>query len=370
MASNDEHVSDLRATIDKAKIEARFDEAALGLIDLAEKAETAEERAAAIEEAADLFQDKLDDANQAAVLRRVLVELYEESDNFAKAADVLEQLVDQGSDPVETLEQLAGIYAELEDWEKLVQTYDRLVEKTDESADKIAVYRQRAMIQKEALGRADDALATNEEILALDASDAEALDAVIAGYEDRERWDDLKKLFEEQATNDATERTNWLRRAADAASKTDGGTEEKNRLLAKILDENPSDAGALESLEAQAREDEDWVKVSELLAQRAEATDDLTAKLTLWVEAGNVLATRQADPAAAIPLFEHALRAKKNHLPAIDGLLSALNATEQYELASKVYELKLHLSGGETQEIDARLAMALSLIHISEPHET
>ena len=85
MESNDEQVSDIRAAVESAKAEERFEEAAIGLIDLAEKAESSEERAAAIEEAATLFHDKLGDPDQAAVLRRVLVELYEESEAFSEA---------------------------------------------------------------------------------------------------------------------------------------------------------------------------------------------------------------------------------------------------------------------------------------------
>ena len=78
MSTNEDNLSVLRDSIEKATADGRFDEAALGLIDLAEQAPNDEERANAIRTAADLFEDKLGDPDQATMLRRVLAELYED----------------------------------------------------------------------------------------------------------------------------------------------------------------------------------------------------------------------------------------------------------------------------------------------------
>ena len=165
MSTNEENLSALRDSIDKAIAGERFDEAAMGLIDLAEQAPSDDERADAISKAASLFEDKLGDAEQAGVLRGVLAELYEESEQFAKAAEVVEQLVTQGVDVVDRLEHLAGLYAELENWDKLVETYNRLIELAEGEDAKITIYRQRALIEKEALGQPEEALKTQETIL-------------------------------------------------------------------------------------------------------------------------------------------------------------------------------------------------------------
>ena len=358
MSTNEENLTALRDSIDKALADERFDEAAMGLIDLAEQAPSDDERADAISKAASLFEDKLGDAEQAGVLRGVLAELLEESEQFAKAAEVLELLVTQGVDVVDRLEHLAGLYAELENWDKLVETYNRLIELAEGEDAKITIYRQRALIEKEALGQHEEALKTQEAILSLAPDDEEAFNAIIAGYEDASRWQDLQKLYEARAASDAEAKTEWLKKAADAAEKGGGDSSEKNRLLAAILEQSPDDTQAFEALEDQARKNGDWTSLSDLLVKRADAKEEVIAKLDLLVEAGQVQEGPANNPGGAIPYYERALRVKKDHLPAIDGLLSALNATEQYELASKVYELKLHLSGGETQEIDARLAMA------------
>ena len=359
MSTNEDNLSVLRDSIEKATAEGRFDEAALGLIDLAEQAPNDEERANAIRTAADLFEDKLGDRDQATMLRRVLAELYEESEQFAQAAEVLELLVDTSHESRDTLENLTALYAEVEEWEKLVGTYDRLCSLTQEPSEQIELYRQRALIEKEALGRPEQALVTHELILTLAPEDSEAFTHVEDSYRSNERWEDLKTLYEgrAKAAQDDT-KTSWLKKAAEVAENLDGDPAEKNRLLEQILEENPDDTQAFKALEEQARQQEDWTTLSDLLAKRAEAKTDTDSKLDLLVEAAQVQINQQKDPTAAIAYYERALRVKKDHLPAIDGLLAALNATEQYDLAAKVYELKLHLSGGETQEIDARLAMA------------
>ena len=288
MSTNEENLSALRESIEKALADERFDEAAMGLIDLAEQAPSDDERADAISKAASLFEDKLGDTEQAGVLRGVLAELYEESEQFAKAADVLEQLVTQGIDVVDRLEHLAGLYAELEAWDKLVDTYNRLIELAEGEDAKITIYRQRALIEKEALGQHEEALKTQETILSLAQDDEEAFNAVISGYEHASRWQDLQTLYEERAARDSDAKTEWLKKAADAAEKGGGDSAEKNRLLAAILEQSPDDTQAFEALENQARNNGDWSALSDLLVKRADAKEDMIAKLDLLVEAGQV----------------------------------------------------------------------------------
>jgi golgin subfamily B member 1 len=359
MSTNEDNLSVLRDTIEKATQEGRFDEVALGLIDLAEIAPDVEERASAIARAATVFDEQLSDTGQAVVLWGVLVELYEESERYADAATIVELLVTKGDDALSSLETLTEIYAETEDWESLVRTYQRLFETYDDVAQKVEVCRQMALIEKEALGKDEEALAAQELILSLIPDDPEAFAAIESAHQDAERWEALKNLYEKRAEGVADEsRSEWLKKAADVAERLGDDSTEKNRLLEQILQETPDDTQAFKALETQARDSEDWETLSNLLVKRAEAKSDTDEKLALLVEAADVQMSKRQDPVSAIPYYERALRVKKTHSPAIDGLLEALNATEQYELSSKLYELKLHLSDGETQEIDVRLALA------------
>jgi len=94
------------------------------------------------------------------------------------------------------------------------------------------------------------------------------------------------------------------------------------------------------------------------LVKRGDAKEDPDVKLGLYLDAAKLHSDTLKDPASSVPYYERALRVKKDHLPAIDGLSGALVATGQYDLASKVFELKVHFSSGDTEEIDARLALA------------
>jgi tetratricopeptide (TPR) repeat protein len=359
MSTNEDNLSVLRDTIEKATQEGRFDEVALGLIDLAEIAPDVEERASAIARAATVFDEQLSDTGQAVVLWGVLVELYEESERYADAATIVEVLATKGDDTVSSLETLTELYAETEDWPSLVRTYQRLFDTYDDITQKVEACRQMALIEKEALGRAEEALAAQELILSLIPNDHEAFTAIESAHHDAERWEALKNLYVKRAEDAQDEsRPEWLKKAADIAERLGDDSTEKNRLLEQILKEKPDDTQAFKALETQARDSEDWETLSDLLVKRAEAKPDIDAKLALLVEAADVQMSKRQDPVSAIPYYERALRVKKTHGPAIDGLLEALNATEQYELSSKLYELKLHLSDGETQEIDVRLALA------------
>lgn len=351
--------SDQRTEIEADLAAERFEAAAAKLIDLAEVAPDDEVRMQAIGQAAGLFAGQLGDAAQAVVLWGILAEFQEEDGRLAEAAQTHERIAEKSEAPGDSLQALIEIYGELEDWQALLRTSQTLLGRCGEDSERLERLEQISMIQ-EALGEADGGLLTAQQILELQPDHPEAFATVESSMRRDERWAALQTLYEgcaQRAQTDA--RATWLLKAAEVATQLGGDGAERRRLLEEVLTAQPNDTEAFTELEEHYDGQKDWASLSRLWIQRGETESEDAAKLDFFVKAAKLLEEKANDPSAAIPCYERAMRVKRDHEPAIDGLLRALLATGQYAVAAQVVELKIHLAPEATQEIDLRLSLAL-----------
>ncbi|MCD6496715.1 MAG: tetratricopeptide repeat protein [Deltaproteobacteria bacterium] len=220
-----------------------------------------------------------------------LDDLYETHESWRELEQVLAvraRLADDGKDWEELLVRRAKILEErLEDLEGAAECYDSLRGARPDDSD----YWENAVRLLRELGRAEDALALLEERLEYVKKKGLSAGAIAA-------------LFVRQA---------------NLVGREFGDLERSRELLEKALELVPDYPSALGELARLHRDEEDWPAYAEARVREAEASDDVEASITAYLEAGAVYRDRLESPDKAVEYFTKVL-------PLDDGNASALKA--------------------------------------------
>jgi tetratricopeptide (TPR) repeat protein len=289
---------------------------------------------------------------------------------------------------------LETLYSETGDVASLVKTLRLEVRWAEGAAERKKILYRIAGLEEKSLGDTDAAVATLRSILEIDPQEREAIDALDrifeAGSQHRQRVEILRKRID--LAGDASARQELWRRVASLLERDVGDVEEAIAACVSILDENPEDDQALETLarlyEQQGRH-RDRLEILERRLALGPAKGTTTAaavatahRLGLLRQIAALLEGPLGDPADALdrwrevlekaPADSEALAALERFLaPATDaGLrLSAAQALEPvYEKAGRWAELagvvRVYVDGqGDAR---ARLEQLMRLASIEE----
>jgi tetratricopeptide (TPR) repeat protein len=249
---------------------------------------------------------------------------------------------------------LEALYTETNDVEALVKILRTQAEWADGTAERKALLFRVAGLEVKQLGDGQAATATLRSILELDPQDQTAIDALErifeAGAQHAQRVEMLRKRID--LAKDAASRQALWRQVAGLLEKDVGDVEEAIAACVAILDENPEDASALETLSrlyGQQGRHRDQLEILErrLVLAKGPAHVELLREIATQLEgplgdATNAL-DRWREVLAAAPSDAGALAALERFLqPTVDAplRLSAAQALEPlYEKGGRFAEL-------------------------------
>jgi tetratricopeptide (TPR) repeat protein len=253
---------------------------------------------------------------------------------------------------------LEALYAETGDVAALVRIL-RMQARWAESAEpRKAILFRIAGLEERSLGDTDASVATLRAVLEIDPQDREAIDGLErifeAGAQHRQRVEILRKRID--LANDPAARQDLWRRVASLLERDVGDVDEAIAACVSILDENPEDASALETLgrlyDRQGRH-HDRLGILERRLALTKRTGDVAPRIEILRQIADLLEGPLGDPADALerwreilplaPSDPDALAALERFLqPGVDaGLrLAAAQALEPlYERAGRFAEL-------------------------------
>ncbi|MFO0677723.1 MAG: protein kinase [Polyangiaceae bacterium] len=364
-------------------------------------------------EAAELFETKLNDGVRAKdILAGILADdpgharaseatarIAEKAGDFALLAKTLEKRAEarRGTEKAEALFRVAEVYEErLSDLAEAVRRYDAVLA-IDEShlgalkgldrvygrqgkprellevlerqvaiaatpRQKINLHERIANLYDEEFLDHENASAAYEAILALDATNDNALTQLARHYRAQNLWEDLAKLYERHAatTGDETRRVDILTARARVLAEQIGSPERATKAFELVLERSPGNAGALEAL-ARLRElagdAHAALSAIESLAAKAETAE---GKAEQWMRAGRLLEAR-GDKDGAIERFKLALEANPRDPAAAAALRSAY--AQRGDVASVVSLIDVELGHAEGNLAKSRLHAELAKIH-------
>lgn len=323
---------------------------------------------------ADLLRGELervapDDAEaRLPVLREIAVIYREHIKSDSALVTVLSQIIVLDGNDADAVRELARVYETLGRWRDLLTTQMRLAELESEAGARVELYRAIARRWLDQFSNVQNAVEAYEKLREVDPQDREAVEKLRELYTKRRAYRQLYELFESETSRmeGAERRELWMEMAKMASDRLDRGSD-ASRLYKLVLEEDPSNADALDALEKQAERDKDYATVAEALERRAELTEEPAAKLGVLQKLGAVYADRLHDHAGALRVWRRVLELSPGHAKALRILRESYLAIGDYDGLSELYAqandwegLVDVLSGAADRASDVTLKVDLS----------
>lgn len=303
------------------------------------------EKAEALVKVAEVYEDHLNDLNEAT--RRFEAVLAVDPVNLS------------------ALKGLDRIFNRTGKYRELLEVLERQIEVAATPRQKINLHERVAALHDEEFldhGKAAEAL---EAILAIDGANDGALTALSRHYRALDKWEPLVSLYDKHATVTTDENRKieiYLAKARTLAEQV-GSPDRATKAYEQILATQPSHAGALEAL-AQLRESSGDAHAAlsaiEALAAKAPTPE---AKAEQWNRAGRLLETR-GDRDGAIERYKLALDANPKDAAASAALRKAY--AHRGDWLSVVNLVERELGHAESDLAKARLHAELAKVYHSQ----
>jgi tetratricopeptide (TPR) repeat protein len=269
------------------------------------------------EELAGVLRDQIDeaagDAEKAALYKRLGHVLTTRLGRDADAVEAWSKAAELSGEYVETRRALLRLYRRLRKWEELAGMLRQVLDadEGDEplSADEqIQLLAELGDVEGNVLDQAPRAIDAWQRLLAIDATDARAMDALEQLYAREERWDDCATLLERRAAlaDDEGAGVYTLLQLADVLERHLDAPERAVDAYQRVLSRDPQSAIAGERLPALLRQLGRWDELAAGLVDRAEHCDAPGERIDVLLELARIYETELAQPEAAVVVVQTA----------------------------------------------------------------
>lgn len=352
------------------------------------------------EDAADLWNQVLDLKGEDPEALRALEHLYEQQERWRELVDVCERQVTLvENDPQRELELYArlgrvwGDYLDrernaLENWQKVLDrdpanegalwAMRGLYERTGElealagidrrllellpgdDPRRVDLHRQLGRLYQESLARPDDAIAAWTSVLAAEAYDPEALDALEDLYGAAEDWSSCVEILERKAqiTEDVFEKVTLLFRVAEMWEQKIGDADGAKRAYAQILELQADNLDASQQLERLYEADMQWEDLVNLLLGRLETTPDPYEREELYGRVARVFEEKLQSAEHAFIVLGQAFEETRDDERLGPELARLAAASGQWAQLVQTYEGVLQAMGQVPEAVPLHLRVA------------
>ena len=168
----------------------------------------------------DVRAEVSDPARRSALAWRAAEHVREQGGDAEEMAALFWLVVEDEPDHLPALDRLEDIYADAEQWDRLIEVLARKVEHTDDPAQRVVVLYQIGSLLQGALGRDSEAVEHYEHILRIDPLEYDAYYQMEAIYARADEWDDVARV---------------LLRALEVVEQGEGGLEDEIQRLTRRL---------------------------------------------------------------------------------------------------------------------------------------
>ena len=300
-------------------------------------------------------------------LLRELAGLYEgKLKDAPRAFDRLLAAFELGTSDERSVEDLERTAKAAGRWEDFVAALRKAIGEAESASDRALAVALRLRVGRvlvEELERTDEALAEFRAVHDADPDDAQALAALERLYRQTARYTDLLDVYQQRRAleTDAVGKREILHAIAALYENELGDPPKAVEAWEAVLEEDPSDATGLASLDALYEKLERRAQHADVLRRRIEVETDDARVIDLKFRLGQTLERHLDDPAAALECYREILALD----PAHDGARTSLEAllahdglkAEAAAVLANIYELRSDF---------ARLVSALEILAAAE----
>ncbi|KAB2911170.1 MAG: tetratricopeptide repeat protein, partial [Kofleriaceae bacterium] len=239
---------------------------------------------------------------------------------------------------LETLNALADLYRSLQSWDELSQTIRRIIEVGQEQGkleedQVIELYAELGRLEGDVLGRVDEAVDAWRSVLAIDASDFRAMEALESLFTREARWEEAIEVLEKRALvlDDVPRRIENLLQAASTWEEKVEDFTRAAEVYERVRGMDVTNVTASERLEAIYRQQYKWEQLAEILLERAGLRDDVTEQINLLIQVAKIYEQELGDQDNAYVILEEAFKRDFSHEAVAKELERLATATNRWQ---------------------------------------
>ncbi len=240
---------------------------------------------------------------------------------------------------------LESIFSQKNDWSGLIHAYEKRAELTRDDERRLDTLRRAARVAGAKLKDPTEAARIYQQILEVDASDLEALDALERFHERNQDWPKLVEILKLRLSTapagDAA--VTMLKRIATICEEgaRDEGKAVESYL--RILEIAPGNKEALEALGRIYESTEQWAEFIDVTRRQIRVTTDRNLKALLYFKCGSVMEAKFGKEEDAIRYYDAAIKTSPSCLPAVHGLRDLYRRREDWPRVIQTLELEVKL---------------------------
>lgn len=293
------------------------------------------------------------DADKVALYGRIASLWIDRFANYNQAVRPLEQILELEPGNATALDQLRDIYQKKRSWKPLYDVLRKQVE-VHSGKDRLPLLVELAKLAAERLDKPADAIASWQEVLALDPDAPGALDALEKLTERERDWAGLVRVLESRiaATPEGDEQVRLLVKLGEVEGERLGDAEAAAATWRRVLAQrsaHPKAGRVLRELYvASGRWDEltemyaaggDWEGLADVLSTAADRADTPATKVDLSLRAAAVYEAKIHAPERAARSYERILTAEPRNLRTAAALVPIYEKEERHARLLPLYEL-------------------------------
>ena len=269
----------------------------------------------------------------------------DELDNTARAVRSLENVLDIVPDHPEAAELLVPFYKELPKWDRLPNVFQIKLGHSTDTEERRALYLELAAIAEEHLKDLDLAFFNHVEAFKENWHDADihaSLERLAAASENWEIYVDV--LVETLVQVDTTElRITYLTKAAEIWGRELNDDEQSLGFYLQVLEEDESNAEALDAIEALYRKMGNWAELVSILERKLGLVDEPEPKMELLFQLGAAWRDNLHDNRKAVEVFRSMLGDYADEPRVYEELSNIFLVEEDFVQLREVLERRLAL---------------------------
>ena len=318
--------------------------------------------------------DLVDDPAEKTALLRQMVEIYRDRLNLdAMVVKCLDQILGLFPDGVDVMDELVARYEKMSRWTDLISTLKRKAEVVDD-AGKVEVWTRIATLFLDRFSNQAEAIKAFEQVLELDATNAQAMEHLKGMYERRRDWDKLIGIYKQEIDllDDDTERAARYLEVAELASAKLKRPNISMELWSKVLDYDPDNVTALQELATLYERAKDWENLANVCERQVALIDDVEQKSQVLQKLGVLFSDKAEDAQRAISAWRQLLELEPENRRAQDSLKKLYLSMRAYEELEAFYAsqdkwdefIRVLERQVESEPEDARLELYFKIAHL------
>lgn len=288
-------------------------------------------------------------------VKRVLAQTAHEHNNPSKELSYWQAVAQADPSDEEAERELERLYTQLERWPSLADLFKERLKRFEDAevGARVGILRGMLRIYAEKMKAEPKVLATYQQILDIDPTNLEAIDALLDRYEKAGRWPDYVKVLARKidAVEDPDERIALMEIQANLMETRFANVIEALKAYERIYELAPGRTDVVEKLKDLYEKRRDYESLIRLRRSEAEQMADPDARVAVFADLAQMASERLRKPPVAIELWERVLDQDPVHIEALRALDGLYDREKDFDRQCGVLSRLVDLSRQEGEQV-------------------